>query len=477
MRNLRKRPTTRSVRNTHSLRIALLGAAPLVLAQSAHAAGACAPSWVQTFSAPSSVVSSSVNAMTVFNDGGGCPALYVAGSFVAAGGATVNRIARWDGTSWTALGDGIGNGTVRALAVFDDGSGDGPALYAGGNFTTAGGAAANSIARWDGQSWSPLGAGVSGDVSALAVYNDGNGEALYVGGFFSSAGGAPNTNNIARWNGAAWSSVGGGANSEVSALAVYNDGSGAALYAGGFFSNVGSSPALPVSRIARWDGASWAALGSGVSGGGPDVYAMVVHDDGSGGGDALYVGGEFTNAGGFAASNVARWDGAAWSTLGSGVGGVLVDALAVYDDGSGAGPALYAGGFFTTAGGASAMSIARWSGGSWSSLQSGMTGFVHALCAFDDRSGAGPALYVGGDFATSAAGDARLAKWQGCAPGVDCPADITNDCRVDFDDLAIVLSNFGQTGPDIPGDVNNDDAVDFEDLSIVLGAFGSDCPL
>ena len=36
-------------------------------------------------------------------------------------------LARWDGFTWSALGEGV-NGVVRALAVHDDGSGGGPAL-------------------------------------------------------------------------------------------------------------------------------------------------------------------------------------------------------------------------------------------------------------------------------------------------------------------------------------------------------------
>ena len=66
------------------------------------------------------------------------------------------------------------NGTVYALAVGLDGS-----LYAGGDFNTAGGAAANGIARWDAatSSWHPLGSvpdlgkfciGPAGFVHALA---------------------------------------------------------------------------------------------------------------------------------------------------------------------------------------------------------------------------------------------------------------------------------------------------------------------
>ena len=78
------------------------------------------------------------------------------------------------------------SGAVYALAVFDDGLG--PALHAGGDFTTAGGVAANRIARWDGgTSWSPLGSGTNAPVAALLVFDDGTGPALIAGGPFSSA--------------------------------------------------------------------------------------------------------------------------------------------------------------------------------------------------------------------------------------------------------------------------------------------------
>ena len=45
---------------------------------------------------------------------------------------TVNYIAQWNGSSWSPLGSGLNNG-VNALAV------SGGTLYAGGQFTTAGG--------------------------------------------------------------------------------------------------------------------------------------------------------------------------------------------------------------------------------------------------------------------------------------------------------------------------------------------------
>ena len=46
------------------------------------------------------------------------------------------------------------NGCVRALAVIDLGAG--PALYAGGDFTTAGAASASHVATWDGSTWKNL---------------------------------------------------------------------------------------------------------------------------------------------------------------------------------------------------------------------------------------------------------------------------------------------------------------------------------
>lgn len=89
-----------------------------------------------------------------------------------------------------------------------------------------------------------------------------------------------------------------------------------------------------------------------------------------------------------------------------------VEALGVFDDGGG--PALYVGGWFTTAGGEPANRIAKWDGSIWSALGAGVGGgAVYALTAFDD--GSGPALYVGGEFLSSPAGDKSLAKW-GCAP-------------------------------------------------------------
>jgi hypothetical protein len=119
--------------------------------------------------------------------------------------------ARWDGPAWSALGSGTGGAahTVRALAVYDHGSGGGPALHAAGSFSTAGGSAAKRIAKWDGSGWSPLGAGLSALAQGLSVFDDGHGPALSACGYFLSAGGAP-ASQVARWHGSDWSALGSG---------------------------------------------------------------------------------------------------------------------------------------------------------------------------------------------------------------------------------------------------------------------------
>ena len=343
-----------------------------------------------------------VSSLAEHDDGNGS-ALYAGGFFLSAGGAPMNRIARWDGGSWSALGSGLGGAGFpppRALISHDDGSG--PALYAGGDFTLAGGVTANRIARWDGASWTPLGSGMNNLVWTLAVYDDGSGPALYAGGYFTTAGGVT-VNRIARWDGASWSALGSGMDERVMALQVFDDGGGAALYAGGYFTTAGGTPA---SHIAKWDGSSWSPLEDGVAGSFARVEALEVFDDGNG--PELYAAGYFELASGNPTSHIARWDGSSWWPLGSGLN-TLVNTLESFDDGNG--PALYAGGIFTLAGGMAANRIARWDGSSWSPLDGGSSSTVYALQVFDD--GDGPALYAGGNGQTYDSGDSYLAKW-GC---------------------------------------------------------------
>jgi hypothetical protein len=56
-----------------------------------------------------------------------------------------------------------------------------------------------------------------------------------------------------------------------------------------------------------------------------------------------------------------------------------------------------------------------------------------------------------------------------------CPGDANGDRVIDFEDLNIVLSSFGQAGASVPGDVNGDGSVNFLDLNLVLSFFGTAC--
>jgi hypothetical protein len=329
--------------------------------------------------------------------------VYAGGQFTTAGGIAANYVARWDGSNWNALGSGLDHGAAM-LTV------SGSNVYTGGYFTTAGNRPANYIAQWNGNTWSALGSGLGGgntSVSSLAV----SGTDIYMGGSFVLAAGSSVATNIAKWNGTTWSALGSGVGvvdanpTAVRALAV----SGSNLYAAGSFTNAGGIAAV---NIAKWDGTNWTALGSGITtayGNPPAVYALAVS------GSDVYAGGFFDTAGGVAVNGIAKWDGTAWSGLGSGLGNgsnyyPTVLALAV------SGSNLYVGGWFETAGGNQATNIAKWDGTAWSAMGPGLGGYcfcpsgpaVYALAV------TGSDVYAGGLFAVGNTGPAfYVAKWDG----------------------------------------------------------------
>jgi len=135
-----------------------------------------------------------------------------------------------------------------------------------------------------------MGTGLNTNATAIAIL----GTNVYFSGPFVTNAGGVTVSQIARWNGTAWTDVGGGVvgKGAINALAVV----GTNLYAGGTFTNIGG---VTASRIAKWDGSSWSALGSGVS---STVVALF------GSGSDLYAGGSFRVAGGKPAFFLARWN-------------------------------------------------------------------------------------------------------------------------------------------------------------------------
>ena len=338
--------------------------------------------------------------------------LFVGGRHTDADGIPeADYIARWDGRGWSALGsngagDGALNGWVNTLAVAND------ILYVGGRFTDAGGIPeADYVAQWDGRAWSALGSNGTGDgalscttcssswgVDALAVV----GGDLYVGGTFSDAAGIAAADRIAKWDGAQWSALGsdGRGNGVIAGTGHVNAiaGSGSELYVAGLFSNVAGLP--EADAIARWDGRAWSALGSdgranGALSGQISDLALV--------GSNLYVGGSFrTTAGGVATEGIASWDGGRWSALGEGLPrslGRSVGGLAV------SGTNLYAGG---------SLGLAHWDGAAWSVVLDQFDGVIQVT----DIAVVGDELYVAGNY-----GGGGLGRWDGTTWGPLAPGE------------------------------------------------------
>lgn len=381
------------------------GAFLLVLATLSHGARAQCPDWSSGFEGNDLV---GFGKTSVVHDDGSGPSLYVGGQFSSAGSVLASNVARWDGARWHAVGSGP-NGIVYALAVFDEGAG--PRLFAAGSFAQAGGLPARGIARWDGTSWTALGAGLGGQswdfgfgARCMSLYDDGTGPALYVGGSFSSAGGA-SALGIARWDGASWSTVGGGVSyapgnqvGSVLALAVHDDGSGPRLVAGGAFNRAGT---VAVSSLARWNGSSWSGFGTGLNS--PRIHTLAEFDEGSG--RRLFAGGWISNINGAPANTMARWDGLGWSSVaGLGAGGIA-NSMFVHDDGTG--PALWVGGSYLL--GSTQTTLGRWNGTTWTPIPTAPTTMVGAA-AFDE--GQGARLFIVGDNSVGIGGAAR---WDGAS--------------------------------------------------------------
>lgn len=482
----------------HHIRRALSGLGLLAgitlaatIANTAKADHPCVPEWQAFTSGGQTGVSGTVIANTVWNG-----ELIAAGTFETAGGQTVNRIARWDGSEWHPFTSGgeIGvNGGVLEVNAVTVWNGD---LIAAGIFLTAGGQIVRNIARWDGSEWHPftsggqIGLGVnfpSERVHALTVYNGD----LIAGGDFVTAGGQ-DVNYIARWDGSAWYPLTSGGqsgvgpitltNTRVRALTVY-DGD---LIVGGRFNTAGGQT---VNNIASWDGTQWhpfiAGGQTGVGGASLDsVNALTIYD-----GD-LIAGGEFATAGGQTVNRIARWDGSTgqWHPLISGgqigvSGGATssVRALSVWNGN------LIAGGFFTTAGGVTVDGIARWNGSSWHPLivgcdLVGINGWVLALTVYDGD------ITIGGSISTAGDGQTvnSIAAWQACPyRGVCCVNGAIIDVFADECD-AIGGVFFGEGvapedvecdpgSPPCPGDLNGDGVVDVSDLLELLSNWGI-CP-
>jgi hypothetical protein len=209
--------------------------------------------------------------------------LYAAGTFATMDNITVNQIAKWDGNSWSAIGEGISLGVPQAIA--EDSLGN---IYFG----------AQNLFKWDGTNLSTV---LTTNFSITDMAFDSNENLYFVGGF-SSAGGVT-CNNIGKWDGTNVTSIGSGVNTAAAGLDVAIDSSDN-IYVAGNFTNIDG---VPAQRIAVWDGIAWSAMSTGFSEMVYDVYAS--------GNDVYAAGFNYSQTG----STVNKWNPANnnWEVVGS----------------------------------------------------------------------------------------------------------------------------------------------------------------
>lgn len=130
--------------------------------------------------------------------------LYVGGTFTNQYGATGDRILSFDGINFSPLSLVTApNNNVLALTIFNNN------VVLAGQFTNI----ANRIASWNGATYSGFGAGIPmGIVNALAVVQD---QFLYAAGTFTNP-----QSRIAVWDGANWNAVVAGTDNDINTLLV-----------------------------------------------------------------------------------------------------------------------------------------------------------------------------------------------------------------------------------------------------------------
>lgn len=201
--------------------------------------------------------------------------LIACGEFDRVGEEVITGIMQWNGTEWEALGSGLSGNIINTAPVMYPHQlfVAGGMLYVIGNFRTAGGLTVNGVAQWNGSSWSAMGEGFNSTVYAITVFQD----ELYVGGDFTASGSTA-LNRLAKWSGSEWVAAEFGFTpitvsdySFIHTLEVIQD----ELYVSGGLQEVvfSDGTTAPVGGIVRFDGIELETFSGGVPGN--DIEAII----------------------------------------------------------------------------------------------------------------------------------------------------------------------------------------------------------
>jgi hypothetical protein len=415
------------------------------------------------------------NSLAVFDDGSG-PMLYAAGRVYPYGPpptyAGVAVVARWNGTTWQIIDDGLPPLPVQVtdLLLLDDGEGAGIRLHTYVRSRTP--IEEWILMRWTGSAWESARAGLGGPQGwPYTQVNESAGPVIYG---LRWADGSVSRHEILRWSGDEWVVIG-LTNTPVNRMASVDLWPGPQLHVAGSFNSING---ISLSRIARWTGDSWEPLGTGIPPGAGGIRHMITHDDGRG--PALYVT-DILQAGGIPVNRIGRWDGRSWSDVGGGgissIPITTIHVLASFDDGFG--PALFAGGYMHSTGhGLPLRRIARFDGVQWDDVGGGLGGAEpQSMVVYDD--GRGPSLFVGGVINSAGAGAPGstfgIAQWVGCHN--QCYVNCDNSRvgpRLNIDDFTCFINKFAVGDPYV--DCDGDRQRTIADFHCFMTRFAQGCP-
>ena len=227
-------------------------------------------------------------------------------------------IAKWNGTYWSAIRSGSATLSIGG-PICTDNFGN---LYAHG-VGPEDSLIYGNIYKWNGTSWSRLG-GLSGALNPNAVINSINADKygnVYVAGLIVDSSDTMSSTSylgnlcVAKWNGSSWNVLGGAGIapfSPIGILSVICDTAGNVYAAGDTWHSSGDN-------VFKWDGTSWGVLGGAghMLNSNAAIWSLCTDKYGN-----IYAAGDFTDSTPVAQSNeyVAKWDGSSWAELGSGSG-------------------------------------------------------------------------------------------------------------------------------------------------------------